>query len=188
MLTGRGRYVSDWNLPGQAHGHFLRADRPHARIASVDASGALGMPGVLAVLTGDDIDAAGLQSLTAAAPMKGRGGAEQAKPPHPVLAQGRVRYVGEPVALVVAETAAQAQDAAEAVMVDYEDLPAVVEAREALAEGAPRVHDEVASNLVLDFAGGDAEATRNAFRKAAKVVTMSAHHTRVVGNPMEPRA
>ena len=188
MLTGRGRYVSDWNLPGQAHGHFLRADRPHARIVSIDASGALGMPGVVAVLTGDDVAAAGMQSLTAAAPMKGRGGAEQARPPHPMLAQGRVRYVGEPVALVIAETAVQAQDAAEAVMVEYEDLPAVVEARDALAAGAPLVHDDVPGNLVLDFAGGDAAATREAFRKAAKVVTMSAHHTRVVGNPMEPRA
>ncbi|MGE0875790.1 MAG: xanthine dehydrogenase family protein molybdopterin-binding subunit [Burkholderiales bacterium] len=188
MLQGRGRYVSDWNLDGQAHGVFLRADRPHARIASVDTSSALAMPGVVAVLTGDDVAAAGCQPLPAAAPMKGRNGSEQAKPAHPMLAQGKVRYVGEPVALVIAETAALAQDAAEAVMVDYEDLPAVVDARAALAAGAPQLHDNVPGNLVLDFEGGDAAATDAAFRRAAKTVSLSAYHTRVVGNPMEPRA
>ncbi len=188
MLQGRGRYVSDWNVPGQAHGHFLRADRPHARIVSLDASGALAMPGVVAVLTGDDVAAAGAQSLPAAAPMKGRGGAELLKPPHPMLAQGRVRYVGEPVALVIAETAAIAQDAAEAVMVDYEDLPAVVRASDALESGAPQLHEGVPGNLVLDFEGGDAAATDAAFKRAVKVVSLSAYHTRVVGNPMEPRA
>ena len=188
MLLGRGRYVSDWNLPGQAHGHFLRADRPHARIVSLDASAALAMPGVVAVLTGDEVAAAGAQSLPAAAPMKGRGGAELLKPPHPMLAQGKVRYVGEPVALIIAETAAIAQDAAEAVAIEYEDLPAVVGASEALEAGAPQLHDGVPRNLVLDFEGGDAAATAEAFKRAAKVVSLTAYHTRVVGNPMEPRA
>jgi carbon-monoxide dehydrogenase large subunit len=188
MLQGRGRYVSDWDLPGQAWGHFLRADRPHARIVSIDASAALDMPGVVAVLTGDDVAALGLQSLPAAAPMKGRGDSELLKPPHPALAQGTVRYVGEPVALVVAESAAAAQDASEAVMVEYEDLPAVVSARDALESGAPRLHESVPGNLVLDFVGGNAEATDAAFARASKVVSLSSYHTRVVGNPMEPRA
>ncbi|HVC12329.1 MAG TPA: molybdopterin cofactor-binding domain-containing protein, partial [Burkholderiales bacterium] len=187
MLTGRGRYVSDWNLPGQAHGHFLRSDRAHAEIVSIDATAALAMPGVAAVLTGDDVAAAGLKSLPAAAPMKGRGGAELLKPHRPALAQGRVRYVGEPLAMVVAESDAQAQDAAESIVVEYRDLPAVTDALQALAPGAPRLHESVPGNLVLDFVGGD-EATANAaFARAVRVVRLTSYHTRVVGNPMEPR-
>ena len=127
MLTGSGRYVSDWNFAGQACGHFLRSDRPHARIVSIDASAALAMPGVIAVLTGKDVLAAGHKPMPAAAPMKGRGGADQKVPPRYSLTPDCVRYVGEPVALIVAETAAQAQDAAEAVVVDYEELPPVLD-------------------------------------------------------------
>ncbi|HSH07034.1 MAG TPA: xanthine dehydrogenase family protein molybdopterin-binding subunit [Burkholderiales bacterium] len=188
MLKGAGRYVSDWNVDGQLHGYFLRSDRPHAKIVSIDSSAATAMPGVIAVLTGEDVRAAGQKPMPAAAPMKGRGGADQILPARYALSAGRVRYVGEPVALVVAESAALAQDAAEAVLVDYEDLPAVVSAVEALAPGAPQLHDEVPGNLVLDFVGGDQAATDAAFAKAAKVVTLSAYHSRVVGNPMEPRA
>jgi len=188
MLKGAGRYVSDWNVEGQAYGHFLRSDRPHAKIVSIDVSGATALPGVIAVLTGEDVLAAGHKPMPAAAPMKGRGGSDQILPPRYALSAGRVRYVGEPIALVVAESAALAQDAAEAVFVEYEDLPAVVSAVEALAPGAPQLHDEVPGNQVLDFVGGDQAATDAAFAKAAKVVTLSAYHSRVVGNPMEPRA
>src|SRR5512146_2954409 len=99
MLQGRGRYVSDWNFPGELHAHFLRSDRPHARIVSIDAAAALAMPGVVAVLTGEDVAAAGAQGLPAAAPVKGRDGSEQPKVHGPALAQGKVRHVGEPVAL-----------------------------------------------------------------------------------------
>ena len=188
MLKGRGRYVSDWELPGQAHAHFLRADRAHARIVSIDPGPALAMPGVLAVLTGEDVAAAGAQGLPAAAPVKGRDGAEQPKIHRPALARGCVRYVGEPVALVIAESRALAQDAAEAIAIEYEDLPAVVDASAALRAGAALVHDEVAGNLVIDFAGGNEAATQAAFERAARVVSLNAYHTRVVGNPMEPRA
>jgi len=188
MLTGSGRYVSDWNFAGQARGHFLRSDRPHARIVAIDASAALAMPGVIAVLTGKDVLAAGHKPMPAAAPMKGRGGADQRVPPRYSLTPDCVRFVGEPVALIVAETAAQAQDAAEAVAVDYEDLPAVLTAQAALAAGAAQLHESVPGNLVLDFVGGDEAATNAAFERAAKVVTLSAYHSRVVGNPMEPRA
>jgi carbon-monoxide dehydrogenase large subunit len=187
MLKGAGRYVADWNLPGQTHGHFLRSDRPHAVIRAIDSGAARAMPGVVAVLTGEDIARAGYQSLPAASPMKGRDGADCRRPDHPMLAQGRVRYVGEPVALVAAETAALALDAAEAIVVDYDELPAVTDARRALAAGAPRLHDEVPGNLALDFAGGDEAGTEAAFARAAKIVTLTAYHTRVVGNPMEPR-
>ena len=188
MLTGRGRYVSDWQLPGQAHGCFVRSDRAHAELLGIDSSAAMGMPGVIAVLTGKDVEAAGLNPLPAAAPMKGRGGADQLVPRRPALAHGRVRYVGDPIALVVAETAMQAQDAAEAIAVEYRDLPAVVDARAALAPGAPRLHDNIPGNLVLDFVGGDEAATKAAFERAARVVKLDCYHSRVVGNPMEPRA
>ncbi len=188
MLKGRGRYVADWNLAGQACGHFLRSDRPHAEIVSVDASAALAMPGVIAVLTGADVAAAGQKPMPAAAPLKGRNGAEQRVTPRYSLTQGRVRYVGEPVALIVAETAAQAQDAAEAIALEYRELPAVVTARDAAASGAPQLHEGVPGNLVLDYTGGDEAATNAAFARAARVVKLTAYHTRVVGNPMEPRA
>ncbi len=187
MLTGRGRYVSDWNLPGQAHGSFMRSDRPHARLSAIDTAAALAMPGVIAVFTGEDAVADGHKSLPAFAPMKGRNGTDLIIPHRPTLAIGRVRYVGEPIALVVADTAVQAQDAAEAVVVDYEELPAVFDAKDALVPGAPLVHDDVAGNRALDFVGGDEAATNEAFAKAARVVTLDAYHTRVVGNPMEPR-
>src|SRR5687767_2500071 len=138
MLTGRGRYVSDWNVPGQAYAHFLRSDRAHAEILSIDKQPALDHPGVLAVYTGEDMRE--LKSLPAALAVKGRGGSELINPGRPALAQGRVRFAGDAVALVVAESAAAAQDAAELVAVDYQDLPAVVSAAQALAPGAPRVH------------------------------------------------
>jgi len=188
MLTGRGRYVSDWSFPDQAWGHFLRSDRPHAEIVSLDASAVRSMPGVLAVLTGKEVAATGQNPMPAAAPMKGRGGSDQIVPPRFALARERVRYVGEPVALVVAGSAAQAQDAAEAIAIEYRELPVVVKASDAAAPGAVRIHDGVPGNLVLDFVGGDEAATDAAFARAAKVVRLVAHHTRVVGNPMEPRA
>jgi carbon-monoxide dehydrogenase large subunit len=188
MLTGRGRYVSDWTLPGQAAGVFLRSDRPHARIVSIDVSGALAMPGVIAVITGADLAAAGLKPIPAAAPFKWRDGSEQRPAPRPSLAHEVVRHVGEPVALVVAESAVQAQDATEAVVVEYEELAAVTTAEAAIAPGAPQLHPTAPGNLVLDWAGGDEAATDAAFAKAAKVVKLTAYHSRVVGNPMEPRA
>jgi carbon-monoxide dehydrogenase large subunit len=188
MLTGRGRYVSDWNLPGQAYAHFLRSDRAHAEIVAIDASAALAMEGVLAVLTGEDIRAAGFKSLPAALGAKGRGGMELVRPDRPALAQGCVRFAGDAVALVVAETAVLAQDAAEAIAVEYRDLPAVVSAADALRPGAPRVHGSVPGNLVLDYESGDEAATRAAFASAARVVCLTVDLSRVVGNPMEPRA
>ncbi len=188
MLRGAGRYVSDWALPNQAWGCFVRSDRPHAEIVSIDASAALDMPGVLAVITGEDLARAGLKPIPAAAPFKWQDGSEQRQALRPSLAQGRVRHVGELVALVVAETAVQAEDAAEAVMVDYTELPAVVTAEEALAKGAPQLHETAPGNLVLDYAAGDKAAADAAFEKAARVVKLKAYHSRVVGNPMEPRA
>jgi carbon-monoxide dehydrogenase large subunit len=186
MLTGRGRYVSDWNLPEQAYAHFLRSDRPHAEIVALDKQAALASPGVLAVFTGEDIGA--LKSLPAALPAKGRGGSELINPGRPALAQGRVRFVGDAVAIVIAESAAAAQDAAELIAVEYRDRPAVVTAVQAVAPGAPLVHDAVPGNVVLDYESGNEDLTAKAFAGAARVVRLADHNSRVVGNPMEPRA
>jgi len=186
MLTGRGRYVSDWNLPGQLYGHFLRSDRPHAEILSIEKEPALRAKGVVAVFTGQDLSE--LKSLPAALPVKGRGGMELINPGRPALAQGRVRFAGDAVALIVAESALAAQDAAELVAIEYRDLPALVSAADALAPGAPLVHDKVPGNTVLDFESGDEAGARAAFARAARVVKMEVHVSRVVGNPMEPRA
>jgi carbon-monoxide dehydrogenase large subunit len=188
MLTGRGRYVSDWNLPGQAYGYFVRSDRPHAKIVSIEKEEALKSRGVIAVITGAELAQAGLKPIPAAAPFKWKDGSDQRQAQRPCLAHEVVRHVGEPVALIVAESAAQAQDAAEALAVDYQDLPAVTTAEQALASGAPQLHPGAPGNLVLDFVAGDEAATTAAFAKAAKVVKLTAYHSRVIGNPMEPRA
>jgi carbon-monoxide dehydrogenase large subunit len=188
MLTGRGRYVSDWNLPRQAYGHFVRSDRPHARILGIAKDEASNHPGVLAVITGQELVQAGLKPIPAAAPFKWKDGSDQRLAQRLSLAHEVVRHVGEPVALIVAETAAQAQDAAETLLVEYEELPVVTTAAEAMAPGAPQLHPGAPGNLVLDFVGGDEAATNAAFAKAAKVVKLGAYHSRVIGNPMEPRA
>ena len=187
MLTGRGKYVSDWNLPGQAYGHFVRSDRAHADIVALDAAAALAHPGVIAVITGEDIRAA-LKSLPCALPVKGRGGMELIHPGRPALAQGRVRFTGEPVALIVAESAAAAADAAELINIEYRDRPAVVGKEQAVAPGAPLVHDSVPGNIVMDYESGDDAGSKAAFAKAARTIELEVDISRVVGNPMEPRA
>src|SRR3982751_5074545 len=187
MLTGRGKYVSDWNLPNQAYGVFLRSDRAHADIVALDASAALAHPGVIAVITGEDIKAA-LKSLPCALPVKGRGGMELIHPGRPALAQGRVRFTGEPVALIVAESATAAQDAAELVNVEYRDRSAVVGVPQAVASGAPLVHDSVPGNVVMDYESGDEAGSKAAFARAARTIELEVDISRVVGNPMEPRA
>ncbi|HYL23541.1 MAG TPA: xanthine dehydrogenase family protein molybdopterin-binding subunit, partial [Burkholderiales bacterium] len=187
MLTGRGKYVSDWNLPAQAYGHFVRSDRAHADIVALDAAAALALPGVLAVITGEDIRSA-LKSLPCALPVKGRGGMELIHPGRPALAQGRVRFTGEPVALVVAESATAAQDAAELISIEYRDRPAVIGAQEAIAAGAPLVHDGVPGNMVLDYESGDDAGSKAAFARATRTIELEVDISRVVGNPMEPRA
>ncbi len=187
LVTGSGRYTADWDLSGQLHAAFLRSDRGHADITAIDTGAARAAPGVLAVLTAADMAAAGYNRGQAAVPYKGRGEALRS-PPSPALAQGRVRYVGEPVAIVVAETAHAAQDALELIAVEYDSRPAVVDARAAVAPGAPSLHDDVPGNLCFDFDYGDAAATDAAFAKAAHVVRLEQESGRVVGNPMEPKA
>ncbi|HEY5208771.1 MAG TPA: xanthine dehydrogenase family protein molybdopterin-binding subunit [Stellaceae bacterium] len=188
LVTGQGRYTADWNLPDQAYGHFLRADRAHAEIRSIDIDSAHAMPGVLAVLIGEDYAKAGYKTVPPMVQYPGKDGMKLRNPKRPVLAVGRVRHVGEEVALVIAETPEQAQDAAEAIAVDYRDLPAVVDAEDAAAAGAPQLHEDVPGNVIFDYEYGNAAATEAAFAGAAHVVTLTLHAQRIVGNPMEPKA
>src|SRR2546427_522860 len=188
LLTGQGRFISDWNFPNQAYAAFLRSDRAHAEIVSVDAGSALEAPGVLAVLTGRDVAEAGYKSIPTNLGVVDRFGEPLKKPPRPVLAQVKVRHVGECVACVVAESAQLAQDAAELIAVEYRELPAVTAAEKALAPGAAQLHAELPGNLSFDWVAGDEAATEAAFRTADRVVKLALDNPRMVGNPMEPRA
>ena len=174
LVTGKGQYTDDWNLPGQAYGYFLRADRAHAEIVSLDTSEASAMPGVLGVFSGEDLAKAGYKSPRPLMHFKGKDGSVLRNPHRPALAHGRVRFVGEPVALVVAENEVAAQDAAERIVVDYRDLPAIIELDEALAPAAPALHDDAPGNLALDYEYGNRAAADEAFAKADRVVTHEA--------------
>ena len=188
LLTGQGRFTSDWNFPNQAHAVFLRSDRAHAEIVSIDASAALKAPAVLAVLTSKDVAEAGFKSVPTNLGVKDRHGEPLKKPPRPVLAHGKVRHVGECVACVVAESPQAAQDAAELIAVEYRELPAVASAEKALQPGAAQLHAELPGNLSFDWVAGDEAATEAAFRTAARVVKLELENPRMIGNPMEPRA
>jgi carbon-monoxide dehydrogenase large subunit len=188
LLSGKGRYTDDINLPGQAYAVMVRSRHAHGRIIGIDTTAARAMPGVLAVFTGAELAAAGLKPMPAAMPYKNRDGSPMAHPVQTVLATGKVRYVGDPLAYVVAETAKAAKDAAETVVVEIEPLPAVTTARAADAPGAPRVHDDVPGNLVLDFHYGDGEAVAKAFAAAAHVTRLRLIDSRIIVCPMEPRS
>jgi carbon-monoxide dehydrogenase large subunit len=188
LMTGAGKYASDWNLPGQLHAFFLRADRAHANIVSVSVERALRHPGVVRVYTGADAVRAGYTKPLTMLTFKGKGGMEVRLPERPVLAHGKVRCIGEPVAMVIAESALAAQDAAELIEVEYEELPVAIDPEEALAPGAPQLHDNVPGNMPFEFEAGDAAAAEAAFAKAAHVTRLKLAVTRVAPNPMEPRA
>jgi carbon-monoxide dehydrogenase large subunit len=191
LITGQGRYTDDVTLPNMAYAFVLRSPMGHAHIKRIDAAAARKMPGVLFVGSGDDVRADGLGDVPCSTPLVGRDGKPRHDTPRPILAQGKVRHVGQPVALVVAQTQtlAQARDAAEAIEIDYESLPAVTEAKDALAPGAPQLFDHVPGNLLFDWDNdaGDAKATEAAFAKAAHVVNLELINNRVVANSMEPR-
>ncbi len=187
FITGQGRYTDDINVPGQAYAFFLRSPHAHARIRRIDASRALAMPGVLAVLTGDDLAADKVGGLICGWMIHSKDGSPMKAGPHPALAQGKVRYVGDHVACIVADTYAQARDAAEAVVVDYDVLPAVVDTATA-AKSRTVIHDVAPDNTVFNWHLGDKAATDAAFKAAKKVVSLDLVNNRLAPNPMEPRA
>lgn len=188
LIKGEGCYSADWSMPGQAHAAFLRADRAHARILSISTDAARKAPGVLAVYTGADAVKAGYVKPMSFLTFAGKDGKKANIPERPVLATDRVRFVGDLVAVVIAESALQAQDAAELIEVDYEDLPVVIDPRATLQAGAPQLHDNVPGNLVFEQEAGDAAAVEAAFAAAAHVTKLRLDCSRVAPNPMEPRA
>jgi aerobic carbon-monoxide dehydrogenase large subunit len=188
FITGRGTYTDDIDRPGQVYAYFVRSPHAHARINGIDKSRAEAAPGVLAVLTGDDVKAAGLGGLICGWMVKSRDGSDMKVGPHPVLAQDKARYVGDHVACVVAETYNQARDAAELVEVSYEELPACVATALASDEGQPLVHDEIPRNRVYEWEIGDRAAVDQAFASAAHVTRVELINNRLVPNAIEPRA
>ncbi|MEZ5733549.1 MAG: xanthine dehydrogenase family protein molybdopterin-binding subunit [Paracoccaceae bacterium] len=186
FLTGKGRYTDDINLRGQAHAVFVRSQVAHGRIRSVDTATAEGMPGVLKVFTSADFSAKG--GIPCGWCVTDRAGKPMLEPKHPILAEGKVRYVGDAIACVVAETLEEARDAAEAVDVDIEELPAVMDMK-AAAKGGALVHDDLGSNLCYDwgFIEDSKAATDAAFKTAHHVTTLELVNNRLVPNAMEPR-
>ncbi len=187
FITGAGRYTDDINRPGQAYAYFVRSPHAHAAIRKIDASAASAMLGVLAILTGDDLAADKVGGLICGWMIHNKDGSPMRAGGHPALAQGKVRYVGDHVAVVVAETLAQARDAAEAVVVDYDVLPAVVDTATAM-KSSTIVHDVAPDNSVYNWHLGNKDETIAAFNAAKHVVKLDLVNNRLAPNPMEPRA
>ncbi|HWP62015.1 MAG TPA: molybdopterin cofactor-binding domain-containing protein, partial [Candidatus Binatia bacterium] len=184
FITGKGRYLDDIVLPGMAYMAILRSPYAHANIRSIDVSRAKTMPGVLDVITGADIP---YNPLPMAWPAGGASGLQNNVNTPRILATDSVKWTGEGVAAVVAETAAQAYDALEAIVVDWEPLPAVVDAEKATQPGAPQLHENAPNNIVFDWTVGDKEGTDKAFAEAEVVVRQRLVNQRLIPNPMEPR-
>ena len=185
LPRGEGRYTDDLNEAGQAYAYILRSSHAHGILRTVNTDAAKAMPGVLAVYTAEDLAAYG--SHKCIVPLVNRDGTPMEKPERRSLASAKVRFVGDPVACVVAETFLQAKDAGEAIELDIEPLPAVSLASEAAREGAPQLYDDVPGNLACDFHFGDAGKVAAAFAGAAHVTRVSIRNTRVVAAAMEPR-
>src|ERR1700728_2738892 len=186
LLRGQGRYADDVGLPGQAYAVMVRSPNGHGNIRGIDTDAARKMPGVLGIYTASDLQAYG--PLKCVIPFKNRDGSPMKKPWRGALAKDKVRYVGDPVVFVVAETVVAAKDAAEAVVVEIDPLPAVITPEEAARDGAPALYEDVPGNVALDYHYGDAAAVDAAFAKAAHVTRLKLLNSRVVVNAMEPRA
>ena len=187
LLTGTGRYTDDLSLPRQTYAYFLRSPHAHARLLKLDASAARGVPGVLGIVTGADLERAGIGPIPCMVPLRNRDGSNMEIPKRPAIATDRVRFVGDIVALVVAETLAQAKDAAERIEVEYEELPAVADTVGALVPGAAQVWEFARNNTAFDWALGDERAMRAAFAKAHRIAKLDLINNRVVPTPLEPR-
>lgn len=187
LVTGHGEYTDDISLPGQAYGIFLRSSHAHARIANVDVAAAKAAPGVITILTAEDVKAAGVTNVPCKVPLKNRDGSTMTLPDRPPLADGVVRYVGDPIAMVIAESPEAAKDAAELIEVDYEDMPASVDLAHTLDAGAATVWPDNGSNLAFDWDIGDGANVDRLIAEAAHVVEVELVNNRVVANSMEPR-
>jgi carbon-monoxide dehydrogenase large subunit len=188
FLSGTGRYTDDMNRPRQTHASFKRSDIAHGRIRGINLEAARAMPGVIAIFTGEDFATDGIGGIPCGWQIHNKDGSPMAEPGHPVLAQGKVRFVGDAIAMVIAETKGQAKDAAEAIELDIETLPAVASLQAAMGEGAALVHDEVPGNLCFDWHIGDAAAVEAAFAGAYKIAKLDLVNNRLVPNAMETRS
>src|SRR5579863_7902861 len=188
LLRGQGRYTDDVSAPGQVHACVVRSRYAHGTIRKIDVAAARKMPGVLGAYAAADLSSAGVGPIKCGMMVQGRDGKPWLTPARSVLAAEKVRFSGEAVALIVAETLAQAKDAAEAVEVEIDPLPAAPSVAAALASGAPQVHDSVPGNVAVDYHWGDSAAVAAAFAKAAHVTKLSLVSNRIVINPLEPRS
>jgi aerobic carbon-monoxide dehydrogenase large subunit len=188
LVSGQGRYASDWNITGQVYAHMIRSDRPHALIKSLDLSAVRSAAGVLLVLTADDVKAAGFKSLPTGAPLVDKHGVDQKTAAMPLLADGKVCFVGQPIAMVIATSAKIAQDASELTVIDFEELQAYASIEHALSDGANSIHAQAPGNIAMDFENGHATAVMEAFAKAKYRTTHRIESQRLIGAPMEPRA
>ena len=188
FLLGKGRYTDDINVEGQTYACFVRSPHAHAEIEGIDTSAATAAPGVVAVLTGDDLAADGIGPLICGVTVTSDDGQPHRAPAHPALAQGKVNYVGDHVAIVIAESLTQARDAAELVEVNYRPLPAVASTADAASEGQQQIHEEAPNNICFNWPFGDKAANDEAFAGAHKVSSIDLVNNRMVTNPMEPRA
>ena len=188
FITGKGRYVDDVNRAGQAYAYFLRSPHAHAAIDKIDTSAALKSPGVVAILTGDDIAADKVGGLICGWMIYSKDGSPMKAGAHPALAQGKVRHVGDHVAVIIADTLAQARDAAEKVEVRYSELPAVVDTATAASPGQPQLHEVAPNNTIFNWHIGDKATTEAAFASAAHVTKIDLMNNRLIPNAMEPRA
>src|SRR6202140_1844146 len=188
FITGKGQYTDDISRPGQTHIHFLRSPHAHAKIRPIDAKAAKQMPGVLAVLPGAELAADKIGGLICGWMIHSKDGSPMKMAPHPAIAHGKACYVGDPVAVVIAETIDQAEDAAEKIAVDYEVLPAVADPAKAQHKGAAQIHEVAPANTIYQWHLGDAKAVDAAFKAAKHVTRLHIVNNRLVPNAMEPRA
>jgi carbon-monoxide dehydrogenase large subunit len=188
LITGQGRFTADVRYDGELHLHVIRSMHAHGRITRIDLDAVRRAPGVVAVYTANDVQAWGLQAIPNAFAAQGMGGTAQQVNRMPVLAQDKVRFVGQPIAMVLAESALQAQDAAELAQIDIDPLPAAASVESALAAGAAQLHDSAPGNVSVRFEAGDAQAVDAAFARATHVSHLRIHSQRLMGVPLEPRA
>jgi aerobic carbon-monoxide dehydrogenase large subunit len=188
FITGKGKYTDDMTLPGMKHAHFIRSPHAHAEIKKIDTKKAAGMPGVVAVLTGKELKADGIGNIICGWMIHSKDGSPMKMGAWSPLAVDKVRYVGDAVVVVVADTKAQARDAAEHVNITYKPLKSIAQAMDALKPNAPQLHPEAPGNLIFDWEIGDSKAVDAAMKKAVHITKMDIHNNRLVPNAMEPRA